>query len=579
MIVTEATSRSPRPVLASSPRPGVPLLVLDVGGSERDIGRAHGELVRGHGGADALLGFYPELPQHLLLGGLERGTERMVRRLGRPLLAEALRRMERARPEPFRARTRAFFEALGRPEQARFLTVMDVFQNVVGLAGRLPIGGFGRMARSATPMCSTSVVWGAASADGTLRHARNFDFPGIGVWDPTPVVVFVSPDEPGTLRHGFVTTRGADVPGVTVFNEAGLVLTAHTRFHREVTFDGAAVVDLGHEIARRARSLADAIRIARERRVASTWGLCVSSASERRAVVLELHAGGVEVVEPRRGEALLTCANRYRHPRMQVGEVAASPAWGEHSDARERRMRELLEAARARGGATVEDLWALLDDHVDPDAPGVPRTAGGVVRSASTVQSVVVEPEAGAIWVSVGRVPASAGPWQRIEWRWEGAGARTVAPEGARGGRPVEPAMEAFVEAVRIDVGTHDKPATAAALERAVGLSPADASLRLLAGGLSMRLGRVREAGAHFDAGLDSERAPFRRGQLLLWASRAADASGDAPRAAALRAELAATSDPRLWLARADAEKDAGRPWTSRRARRAHAFMLQGDVA
>ena len=579
MIATHADQSPRRPAPAASPRPGVPLLVLDVGGSERDIGRAHGELVRGHGGADALLEFYPELPQHLLLGGLERGAERVVRRLGRPLLEGALRRLERARPATFRARTEAFFGALGRPEQARFLTVMDVFQNVVGLAGRLPVGGFGRMARSATPMCSTSVVWGAASVDGTLRHARNFDFPGIGVWDPTPVVVFVSPDEPGALRHGFVTTRGADVPGVTVFNEAGIVLTAHTRFHRDVTFDGAAVVDVGHEIARRARTIADAIRIVRERRVASTWGLCVSSASERRAVVLELHAGGAEVVEPRAGEGFLTCANRYRHPRMQVGEVAASPAWAEHSDARERRMRELLEAAGARGGATVEDLWALLDDHQDPDAPGIARSAGGVVRSASTVQSVVVEPEAGAIWVSVGRVPASAGPWQRIEWRWDGAGARMVAPESARGGRPVEPAMEAFVEAVRVDVGTHDKPAASAAIERAVALAPADASLRLLAGGLALRLGRIVDARVHFEAGLDTERAPFRRGQLLLWASRAADVAGDAPRAADLRSQLAGTTDPRLRLARADAAREARRPWTARRARRAHAFMLQGDVA
>ena len=42
---------------------------------------------------------------------------------------------------------------------------------------------------------------------GTLKHARNFDFPGIGVWDQAPEVVLCDPDE--GVRYGFVTSRGA----------------------------------------------------------------------------------------------------------------------------------------------------------------------------------------------------------------------------------------------------------------------------------------------------------------------------------------------------------------------------------
>jgi hypothetical protein len=59
------------------------------------------------------------------------------------------------------------------------------------------------MTRAATPACSTVVVWGAASSDGALRHARNFDFPGNGVWDAAPTLVLCAPT--GGQRYGSVS--------------------------------------------------------------------------------------------------------------------------------------------------------------------------------------------------------------------------------------------------------------------------------------------------------------------------------------------------------------------------------------
>ena len=70
----------------------------------------------------------------------------------------------------------------------------------------------------------------------------------------------------------------ADAPVVTVVNEAGLVLAPHTRWHRDVTWGGAMIVDLVHDLARRAETLDDAIRIARERPVASSWAIAIGSA-------------------------------------------------------------------------------------------------------------------------------------------------------------------------------------------------------------------------------------------------------------------------------------------------------------
>ena len=51
------------------------------------------------------------------------------------------------------------------------------------------------------------IAWGDATVDGELLFARNFDFPGVGVWDAAPAFVACAPD--GGQRYGFFTTRGA----------------------------------------------------------------------------------------------------------------------------------------------------------------------------------------------------------------------------------------------------------------------------------------------------------------------------------------------------------------------------------
>jgi hypothetical protein len=467
---------------------------------------------------------------------------------------------------------------------------MDLFQNAVNVAARLRLGPFTRpfaaaAVHGALPACSSVAVWHTASDGGALRHARNFDFPGVGIWDRAPAVVFCSPDS--GLRYGFVTTRGADAPGVTAFNEAGLTISAHTRFHRDVRSRGALAVDIGHELVRRCETLADAVRVARERPSASTWGFLVSSARERRAAVIEITGSQVEVVNSSAETDNLTCTNRNRHPEMIPGQVAASPAWAVHSDTRERRLVELITDGRDRGGLGAEALAAVLGDRIDPTDPsGRERGAGGILAQSCTVKSVVFEPEARALRVAVAGAPAARGPWLRIDWNWDGAPSAAVmpTPRPSRAQSGADLAFSHYVEAARLatDAGrSHD---VAAAMERAVALAPEDPSYRLLAGGLALRGGDLPGARKHFDIGLVNEGAPFRRAQLLLWASRAADASGARAAADSLRGRLfdaaAVCGDGRNGIAALaeDARRDARHSYTAARARRMTINLMLVDA-
>lgn len=522
-----------------------PLFFARLAGTQTEMGAQHGRLTASD--AARLLAFYRTMPERMLAGDLPLPGKLAVRALATAWQA----RLARSRPPELAARTRAFAEAVAASEPGhdvesavRAFAVMDSLQNCVSLAARARIGPFASpLARRATvaavPACSTVIAWGRTTEDGELLFARNFDFPGVGVWDAAPAFVVCEPDR--GQRYGFFTTRGADTPVVTLVNEAGLVIAPHTRWHADVTWGGAMIVDLVHEIARRAETVADAIAIARARPSSSSWGIAIGSARERTGAVLELAGPHLDVVRPATGADHLVCANRYRSPKLADGELAASAAWELHSGRRERRLRALVEGRAAP--LSPADLVRFLGDRRDPCAPEHARQFGAIVAQADNVHAVVVAPAALRAWVGVDRAPTCEGTWAELAWTWDGPPGGWELRDGAlvsvgASSSPQEPGFEARLrtdlaaphsevsrhvhEAARALEQAHDVPRARAAIERAVAVDPHDPSLRLIACWLSLEGGAPERALAHVDAGLARETESYRRGQLLLWGARAA---------------------------------------------------------
>jgi len=554
-----------------------PLLVFQLKGTQRQMGRQHGELLLEQGGYEGTLDYYQTLPQSLLLSALplERTKPVASAALG-SVFEMMLRRLERDRPLPYRQRTRAFFEALGRdPDESRFLQVMDVFQNAVNFLGPLTTGKVSHrnLAALAQPACSTLSVWGHASADGQIRHARNFDFPGSGIWDEAPALVFCSPDK--GLRYGFVTTRGADMPSVTCFNEAGLAFTFHTRFHRQASFGGRNVIDLGHQMMSEATTLDEAVSVAKSAPTSSTWGIAISSAKERRAIAIETTAKQVAVVEPKANEEFLTVANRYHDPQIKKGELNLTPTWPVHSAAREKRMRRLAET----GFASADALEHLLHDHHDDEDPQIPRVAGSIISTAITVKSVVVEPESARIRLSTATAPTGWGPFADIDWAWEdspgvqavphcaqgdAAPPKTLDEKFVRGEKPHPEAYAHYLAAVRCQYANGPAREVLAHLEAATKLATEDPSMLALVGLQCLYCSEAESGAAYLTRALTHEHGSFRRGQLMLWTSRAQAALGNKAEAKRLREDLLALSDSRLADYQQLALKEQAKPLSSR---------------
>ncbi len=552
-----------------------PLLVLRLRGNQQEMGAQHGTMLLETGGYRGIE-FYRTMSQRLMETGIPRPfRKRITRLILQAAAALARNRMARSRPPAYHDRSVAFFRALGEQSiYANGVLEMDAFQNLVcWLKGLGQHSLARRTAAACAPACTSLMAWGSATMDGRMLHARNFDFPGIGVWDQAPAVVFCEPDD--GLRYGFVTTRGADTPGVTAFNEAGISLTMQTRFHKDIRFSGWGIIDLGHEIIRKSKSLDDAVSIASSVPILSTWGMAVSSASEKRAVAIETNGKGVAVVAPNREEPFLPVTNRYRSPEMLPGEITISPAFVAQSDGREQRAADFARQAREAGGCTEHDLKGLLGDHLDPEDPAsVPRGAGNIVSQALTVQSVVFDPENSCLHVSAGPAPTGWGPYECIPWQWEkGTGFDTASSEAG----PVEEnpperftrvldetsrrAYRSFVEACRVEINGADDSTVRDHLGRALSLAPEDPNYRFLDAAYRLRDGDREGALSRFQSALDTETVPFRRGQILLWMSRICDALGRKEEAGRHRRDLLALSDPKLEEARKAAEREARRPF------------------
>lgn len=570
-----------------------PLLVLRLRGSQRAMGEELGRLLRAQGGYEDSMTFYPTMAARMLSLSLPHAARRPFEVLARALLGVEARRMHahRARRFPeYTARTEALLRASGHDVSlAPSFMVMDVLQNAVSVlarAGALP-AHIGRFA--AVPACSSLAVWDASSSDGALRHARNFDFPGAGVWDAAPVVTFCTPDE--GLRYGFVSTRGADTPGVTCFNEAGLTLTMHTRFHRDVRTEGTPVIDIGHEIIRTSRTLRDAIVTATRIGASSTWGMLVSSAAERSAVLIETTGTDVCVLRPGEHDSHLACTNRYRVPSLRAREVTTSRVYIADSESRFRRLEQAVQ--EAVGGLSAEDLEALLGDYGSPHAAdrgdGVVRLAGDCVVSPITVQSIVSEPESRRIRVSVGAVPAGFGPYLGVPWDWDGAPAETVAAPAAaprakshRGhdlSADERETTRLYADLARKHVEGASPSETRRAISALVDRAPREPSFRALAAFCAMQAGDLEAATVHLDAALALEEGAFRRGRLLLFQTRVRAALGDARGAKEARDELLAMTALETLAEREAAYAEQERPFTRRALSRVVLDIMLVDAA
>jgi hypothetical protein len=235
----------------------------------------------------------------------------------------------------------------------------------------------------------------------------------------------------------------------------------------------------------------------------------------------------------------------------------------------------------------VPGLFGWLGDGHDADEPGMERVAGGVLAQATSVQSVVSDPQRRQFHLSVGRCPTGRGGAFVVDWDWDQpVGVQELpidqAPVHATVSRfdsgPGQMAHRHYLRAAQLEAQGGDPHEVGFHLATAAELLPDEPTLQLMGGAVALRRGHLDQALALFERGISVEHSPFPLGRLHFWAARTADHLPDRPRAQGHRHTLLALEHPLLRDLQGRARDDANNRYPLAKLRGIGLHTLLGDI-
>ena len=261
------------------------------------------------------------------------------------------------------------------------------------------------------PCCSSTVAYGPFSEDGRVMHARNQDYPIVGRWEPYPLVFFHSPTESNEIPFISITSCGVQTGGLTSINREGITLATHAHFGTEITTDGLPIMVLGEIVISRAKTIDQAIDIAKSYKRNANWTFIISSHKEKRAVALEMTPTRVVVREALEG-GRLTHTNYFQSPSLSDQEALFSASVLEDLYGRRLRMDQFV--AQSKGKVGPQNLMAMLGDHHDYYSNSE-RIFGNTISVVTTIKSVVFDGGMDKFYISTRhRSPVGLGPFAEI---------------------------------------------------------------------------------------------------------------------------------------------------------------------
>jgi isopenicillin-N N-acyltransferase-like protein len=246
--------------------------------------------------------------------------------------------------------------------------------------------------------CINVVAFGEASADGSLIHGRNTDFPCTDVLPRTATVFHCRPDK----GYPYLSVAWAGFSGaLTAMNSAGITVTEVGYIFDELQLEATPIALIVRRIAQYATTIDDAVAIVAESRRTAGFNLTVTDWKVPEARAIEFTATRYGVRSADRG---LLVVSDNRLSRAMTKRQLAEPCGVA------RYIRALSLAEAERGSIDLDAMKRILRDRFDVLSYRMSDTVN-CVCSRNTIQSVVFQPEQQTAWVSHNTIPAPTGEY------------------------------------------------------------------------------------------------------------------------------------------------------------------------
>ena len=186
--------------------------------------------------------------------------------------------------------------------------------------------------------CTSFAAWDEKTEDGELLVGRNFDFYAGDEFAKEKIAAFINPEK----GHKFMMYTWAGMIGsVSGLNEKGISVTINAG-KSSIPLQAKTPISLvAREILQYAASTQEAIAIAKKREVFVSEAIMVSSAKERKAILIEVapHNFGVYEVE---NSNHLICSNHFQSEAYAGDKRNLKTIKNSHTQYRFDKMEELI---------------------------------------------------------------------------------------------------------------------------------------------------------------------------------------------------------------------------------------------
>ncbi len=241
--------------------------------------------------------------------------------------------------------------------------------------------------------CTSVAVWGEKSEDGKLLIGRNFDFYAGDDFAKNKIISFVNPDD----GHPFMSVTWAGMIGVlSGMNKEGLTVTMNAGKSEIPLIAKTPVSILAREILQYAKTIDEAIAIAKKREVFVSESIMVGSAIDKRVVLIEVAPENFGIYEVQNSSNLI-CSNHFQSDAYKEDQRNIKHIEESHSQYRYDRMEELLDVHDKLNPEKMANILRNKKGHNDKEIGYGNEKA---LNQLMAHHAIIFKPEEGLVWVS-----------------------------------------------------------------------------------------------------------------------------------------------------------------------------------
>jgi isopenicillin-N N-acyltransferase like protein len=245
--------------------------------------------------------------------------------------------------------------------------------------------------------CTSFGTWNDRSEDSTMIIGRNFDFYVGDKFAEDKIVAFFNPAK----GYKFMSvTWGGFIGAVSGMNEKGLTVTINAAKSSTPSGSATPVSLVAREILQYAKNIAEAVQIARSRKMFVSESFLIGSAEDNKAVTIEKTPDDLDIYDPHKD--FIACTNHFQSNGLALSKSNKQQISESASPYRYDRLMELI---NANGKNTVQKTISILRDQKGLHNADIGMGNEKAINQLMAHHSIVFEPKKLLVWVS-------ASPWQ-----------------------------------------------------------------------------------------------------------------------------------------------------------------------